>query len=70
MKLKRLTLFSESRFKCYGWTKNDLKQIRQGGSSIDIQKKTCEERQNFVFSQGVASKAPGCGGCWCCQPDN
>jgi len=60
----------KSRFKCYGWTKNDLKQIRQGGSSIDIQKKTCEERQNFVFSQGVASKAPGCGGCWCCQPDN
>jgi len=64
---------SNTRYKCYSWSQNDLQQIRQGKSSQEIQKKTCEGHSNsegnFVFSQGVDSKAPGCGSCWCCQPD-
>jgi len=59
---------SVPRYKCYGWSTKDIQKIRQGGSTIAIQKTTCEGYANFIFSKGVGSKAPGCGGCWCCQP--
>jgi len=58
----------EPRYKCYDWSTNDLQNIRQGGSNIEIQKRTCEGHPSFIFSKGDASKAPGCGSCWCCQP--
>ena len=56
-------------FKCYGWTTKDIKQIHIGGWSIKNEKRTCEGYESFVFTQGDESKAPGCGTCWCCQPN-
>lgn len=56
----------EYRFKCFDWTNTDLTLIRQEGKS---QKETCERYENFVFTEGDGAKAPGCGSCWCCQPD-
>ena len=58
------------RYKCYDWSDEDKVKLTQGGSSNEIQKRTCEGYENFVFSEGDNSKAPGCGSCWCCQPDN
>ena len=58
--------FLEYRFKCYEWTSADLIHIHQEGKS---QKETCEKYDNFVFTEGDGRKAPGCGSCWCCQPE-
>ena len=41
-----------------------------GGWTVEKEQATCENKQNFIFSQGDASMAPGCGNCWCCQPAN
>ena len=62
--------FAELRYKCYDWSNEDLVKIDLAGSSDEIQKRTCEGYENFVFTKGDDSKAPGCGNCWCCQPDN
>ena len=55
-------------YKCYEWTKDDQKKLDQGGWSVQILKETCEE-YGYIFSEGDDSKAPGCGECWCCQPE-
>jgi len=57
-------------YKCYQWSEKDLEQNHNGGWSIEKEKRTCEGYENFIFTQGDDSKAPGCGGCWCCQPKN
>ena len=56
-------------YKCYHWTKEDKEKNGLGGHSIGNEKETCESNRNFVYSQGDEKKAPGCGNCWCCQPD-
>ena len=56
-------------YKCYHWTANDLINIGSEGGSVKSQKNTCEQHGNiFIDMPGDEYKAPGCGGCWCCQP--
>ena len=62
--------FAELRYKCYNWSDEDRVKMAQEGWTNEIEKRTCEGYENFVFTQGVDSKAPGCENCWCCQPDN
>ena len=57
-------------YKCYHWSEEDAKINNLGGWSVQTERTTCENKQNFVFSQGDDSMAPGCGKCWCCQPAN
>ena len=57
-------------YKCYHWSAKDQTQIRRLGGSIRSERITCEGYENFVFTQGDDSKACGCGGCYCCQPNN
>ena len=54
-------------YKCYAWSSDDLEKNNQGGWSAQNEKTTCEE-YGYIYSQGDENKAPGCGGCWCCQP--
>ena len=61
-------IFVARTYKCYDWTDDDLWSISAGGWSVKSQKDTCEQH-GYIFSQGDENKAPGCGGCWCCQPD-
>ena len=67
---KTLSFFPESPYKCYHWSEKDLEKNHNGGWSIEKEKRTCEGYENFIFTLGDDSKAPGCGGCWCCQPKN
>jgi len=61
---------ADSWYKCYPWTKYDRKTMEEyGGTSLNNQRLVCESHENFIFSQGSESIAPGCGKCWCCQPD-
>ena len=66
---KTLSFFPEFPYKCYHWSEKDLEQIHKEWS-IEKEKRTCEGYENFIFTLGDDSKAPGCGGCWCCQPKN
>ena len=68
--LQKHCYFAELRYKCYNWSDEDRVKMAQEGWTNEIEKRTCEGYENFVFTQGVDSKAPGCGNCWCCQPDN
>ena len=52
-------------YECYGWRPADNDAIAAGGWTIDAQRAQCEAIGN-VFTMGDGSKAPGCGGCWCC----
>ena len=29
----------------------------------------CESHDGFIWTKGDDSQAPGCGTCWCCQPN-
>ena len=66
--------YTGQRYKCYSWSESDLQRINQWSyntvSSSEIKESTCERYASFVFSEGVEAKAPGCGNCECCQPDN
>jgi len=54
---------NRSPYQCYHWTTRDNNKLSSGSS----QRQVCEGH-GYVFSQGNDNLAPGCGGCWCCQP--
>ena len=77
-------IFTGKKFKCYKWSEADLKLIRKGiykvdkglggkytvmPNSMEMQRLVCLQN-DFVFTGDGSSKAPGCGSCWCCQPNN
>ena len=51
-------------YQCYQYTDEDRDALSRRGSS---EKQVCEGHGN-IFSQGNDDLAPGCGGCFCCQP--
>jgi len=60
--MKREATCQYRAYECYHWTEADLK------SDLPEEEKCENKGVGFVWSQGDESKAPGCGGCWCCQP--
>ena len=49
-------------YKCYHYSEQDRKHL-----AAKSEKQVCEGH-GYVFSHGNDKMAPGCGGCWCCQP--
>ena len=61
-----LQLTFTERYKCYHWTAEDKANIAKRGEEVDY----CYQKgAGFRHTRGDNSKAPGCGSCWCCQPD-
>ena len=57
------------RYKCYDWTSEDLTKFWIDGIyHFELEDDTCEAYPGHIFTRGDDTKAPGCGGCWCCQP--
>ena len=63
-------MFTEKEnYECYDWTEEDKKKFWINGVyHFDLEKPTCEAYPGHIFTQGDDTKAPGCGGCWCCKP--
>lgn len=58
-------LFLDTAWKCYQYTVEEDAQI----TNEDENREMCERHDGFIWTRGDDSKAPGCGTCWCCQPD-